>query len=130
MLKSVDCRWNRQSILCANSKVKRTLFGIGRRFCIQHNSPNTICPHISSWPKVALAVGMSTVISKPTLKSVKGLELYCHACKGLIEDPGALLFSPPKGITVRKYHLCSKCYNIIISSIETGSLFFGNNRED
>lgn len=130
MLKSIDCRWNRQVILCENSKVKRTLFGFGRRLCIQHNSPNTICPHISSWPKVALAVRMAPVISKPMLKSVKGLELYCHACKRLIVDPGALLFSPPKGITVRKYHLCCRCYDIIISSIETGGLFFGDNREE
>lgn len=129
-ISSVDCRWNRQVILCANKEIKRSFFGVGRRLCIQHNSPNTICQYISTWPKIATKMAPRT--SKP-LPFDKGLQLYCHTCKGLIRAPGALLFSPPSstgGITVRKYHLCRRCYGIIISSIETGSLSFGNNRED
>ena len=129
-ISSIDCRWNRQVILCANSKIKRTLFGFGRRLCIQHNSPNTICPYISTWPMVASSVGMAPIVPTPTLRNVEGLKLYCHACKRLIKSPGALLFSPPKGIIVEKYHFCHRCYTMIISNIETGGLFFGDNKED
>ena len=39
------------------------------------------------------------------------LILYCNICGRELEEPGALLFSPPDkyGQTL-KYHLCKKCY--------------------
>ncbi len=39
------------------------------------------------------------------------LDIKCDKCGQRIEQPGALLFSPPmEDWMVRKYHLCVPCY--------------------
>jgi len=38
----------------------------------------------------------------------------CDSCKKELVDYGALLFSPPKKNSVKKYHLCKECYRKII----------------
>ena len=38
------------------------------------------------------------------------LKIKCDSCDEEIQIPGALLFSPPKEKTVKKIHLCKKCY--------------------
>jgi hypothetical protein len=35
----------------------------------------------------------------------------CDKCGIELEDFGAILFSPPKGKIVSKFHLCKKCYS-------------------
>lgn len=38
----------------------------------------------------------------------------CDVCKKVLDDFGALLFSPPDSkSTVRKYHVCQDCYQNI-----------------
>lgn len=49
------------------------------------------------------------------------LEFHCDRCRELLEEPGALLFSPP-GTTmgfglVEKLHLCKKCWYIIRAQV-------------
>jgi len=39
----------------------------------------------------------------------------CDRCKKELDDFGALLFSPPSGNTMKKFHICKKCYDDIIS---------------
>lgn len=34
----------------------------------------------------------------------------CDKCKKELEDFGALLFSPPDGNNVKKYHICKNCF--------------------
>ena len=43
------------------------------------------------------------------------LELKCDLCHRDLEEPGALVFSPPKddGWTVAKYHVCAECWPAI-----------------
>ncbi len=40
----------------------------------------------------------------------------CDFCKAELDDFGALLFSPPdESDSVRKFHLCKKCYEKVIA---------------
>lgn len=34
----------------------------------------------------------------------------CDRCKQELTDFGALMFSPPEGSNVTKYHICKQCY--------------------
>ncbi len=39
----------------------------------------------------------------------------CDRCKKELTDYGALLLSPPgKNSTVTKFHICKKCYQVIL----------------
>ena len=45
------------------------------------------------------------------------LDIICLKCGNKLNEPGGLLFSPPKyidSIQVNKTHLCIKCYKTII----------------
>jgi hypothetical protein len=35
----------------------------------------------------------------------------CDKCGKELNDFGGLIFSPPKGRTVRKYHICKNCFD-------------------
>ncbi len=37
----------------------------------------------------------------------------CDKCKKELSDFGAILFSPPKGHDVKKFHICKDCYDQI-----------------
>ena len=38
----------------------------------------------------------------------------CNSCRKELDDFGAILFGPPdKNSTVKKFHLCKKCYQKI-----------------
>ena len=43
-----------------------------------------------------------------------GIKPVCDMCKKELDDFGGLLFSPPKGNDVKKYHLCKSCFEEII----------------
>lgn len=47
------------------------------------------------------------------MKKKVGLLINCEACKDLITEQGALIFSPPTRDLVGKHHLCRKCYFIL-----------------
>ena len=38
----------------------------------------------------------------------------CDKCKSELTDFGAILFSPPEGYDVKKFHICKSCYEKII----------------
>ena len=42
----------------------------------------------------------------------------CDNFKQELNDFGGILFSPPEGHDVKKYHLCKSCYGKIVSSFE------------
>lgn len=50
------------------------------------------------------------------------LELRCDRCGDELNQPGALLFSPPRddGWLVEKYHLCVECYAKIAAQPQSG----------
>lgn len=48
------------------------------------------------------------------------IQVICEQCKKGLTSPGAVLLSPPRMGTVKKYHLCKKCYSGIIDRIFTG----------
>jgi hypothetical protein len=39
----------------------------------------------------------------------------CDFCNKELTDYGALLFSPPKGKGVQKYHACKACYKKLLT---------------
>jgi len=42
------------------------------------------------------------------------LKLKCNVCNKELEELGALCFSPPnEKSTVKKYHVCKKCWEMI-----------------
>jgi hypothetical protein len=43
------------------------------------------------------------------------LELKCDVCHRKLQEPGALIFSPPTkvGWLVEKYHICADCWPAI-----------------
>jgi hypothetical protein len=54
--------------------------------------------------------------------AVKVLDLKCDRCGRELNQPGALLFSPPQGESwlVAKHHLCADCYAVIAAKLERG----------
>jgi len=39
------------------------------------------------------------------------MKVFCSFCSNDMEDPGALLFSPPTmGEDCKKYHVCTECF--------------------
>jgi hypothetical protein len=38
------------------------------------------------------------------------LDFKCDSCGAQVEQPGALVFSPPMSNTVRKFHVCVACF--------------------
>lgn len=46
----------------------------------------------------------------------------CEGCKKELNDFGAILFSPPNGNDVKKYHLCNECYKKIKEDLDAGTL--------
>lgn len=49
-MKSVNCKWNDQGAWCRNRKVKRSMFGIGARCCIEYNEDKS-CKFKELFPK-------------------------------------------------------------------------------
>ncbi|HLP80116.1 MAG TPA: hypothetical protein VK158_05755 [Acidobacteriota bacterium] len=41
----------------------------------------------------------------------------CDKCKKELVDYGALFFSPPIHNTVKKYHICKACYEILAKDL-------------
>ena len=39
----------------------------------------------------------------------------CDKCKKELDDFGAILFGPPEGQDVKKFHICKECYEKINS---------------
>ena len=39
----------------------------------------------------------------------------CDKCGKELDDFGALLFSPPNGNDVKKFHICKECYSKLIT---------------
>ena len=37
MIRNINCKWNDQGAWCKNKKVKRSLFGIGARCCVEYD---------------------------------------------------------------------------------------------
>ncbi len=37
----------------------------------------------------------------------------CDKCKTELSEFGAILFSPPEGKNVKKFHICKECYEKI-----------------
>ena len=51
------------------------------------------------------------------------LKILCRTCAQELDEPGAILLSPPAGVPgvpspnhgeVRKYHLCKECWQTIV----------------
>jgi hypothetical protein len=45
----------------------------------------------------------------------------CDRCQKELDDFGAILFSPPEGHDVKKYHICKSCYAKIKEEFEDGN---------
>ena len=50
MMKNINCKWNDQGAWCKNKNIKRNLFGIGARCCIEHGE-NAMCSFKDFRPK-------------------------------------------------------------------------------
>lgn len=48
------------------------------------------------------------------------LTIKCFRCHQHLEEPGALLFSPPEGARVDKYHLCVACWDEVLFELVIG----------
>lgn len=63
-----------------------------------------------------------------TNEPIKMLKITCEVCERELDEPGALLFSPPilddkyhitpQATLCIKYHLCRHCYNKIMEIIQ------------
>lgn len=43
----------------------------------------------------------------------------CDRCGSELTDFGGILFSPPQGHDVKKYHVCKECYAELIKGFRT-----------
>lgn len=48
------------------------------------------------------------------------IDVTCRRCKAELQEPGALVFSPPMeaGMVV-KHHLCVKCWKVVAEIVVT-----------
>lgn len=44
----------------------------------------------------------------------------CDFCKKELDDFGGILFSPPEGRSVEKFHVCKGCYSQIAAKFSLG----------
>lgn len=64
-------------------------------------------------------------------KLVKMIKVYCTTCGYELEEPGALLFSPPfEDQTASKYHICMKCWPAFRNLIIYGAQVVGDKRHN
>jgi len=42
------------------------------------------------------------------------IAVKCDRCEQELNTPGALVFSPPDGQDVKKYHVCLKCWQRLV----------------
>ena len=49
------------------------------------------------------------------------LELKCDICHNKLQNPGALIFSPPtmEAWIVEKYHICPNCWPTVMALLKT-----------
>jgi hypothetical protein len=51
MLIKINCIYNNRGAWCVNKNIKRSLFGIGARCCIEYPYKNDICPYQKKYKK-------------------------------------------------------------------------------
>jgi len=49
----------------------------------------------------------------------------CNKCLQELEEPGAIILSPPDGALVQKFHLCATCYGELVEWLEERGAFWG-----
>jgi hypothetical protein len=49
----------------------------------------------------------------------KEFKINCDNCKFPLVEPGALVFSPPEGNVVTKYHMCVNCFEYFLKLLPT-----------
>jgi len=54
------------------------------------------------------------LINLRSVYCVMAIKPICDMCKQELTDFGGILFSPPQGHDVKKYHLCKSCYAKIV----------------
>jgi|RhiMethySRZTD1v2_1073278.scaffolds.fasta_scaffold3554659_1 hypothetical protein len=56
------------------------------------------------------------------------LELRCDICHGLLDEPEALIFSPPmsKAWLIEKFHVCVDCWPTVVALLKTEAGEVGN----
>jgi len=47
----------------------------------------------------------------------------CDRCSKELTEFGALLFSPPEERTVKKFHICKECYDVLKKEMKSESDF-------
>ena len=89
-VKNINCQHLCKGNLCNNDEVDQM-------FCMEQNY--VACKFKKPWPKPAPP-------PPPPKHNINvGLKLKCNVCSCLLNTPGTLLFSPPKGNIVKKYHV-------------------------
>jgi hypothetical protein len=49
------------------------------------------------------------------------ISVFCSKCSEELEEPGALVFSPPQSdVVVNKFHVCKKCFKMVAFLIAEG----------
>ena len=48
------------------------------------------------------------------------IKIECHVCSRELDRDGALIFSPPNGLTTGKYHVCIRCWRKLSEWLFTG----------
>jgi hypothetical protein len=56
------------------------------------------------------------------------LELKCDICDQTLQEPGALIFSPPtkEAWIVEKYHVCADCWPAVVALLKNEAGEAGN----
>jgi len=47
------------------------------------------------------------------------LKVYCYICDKELNEPGAILFSPPRQDQCLKYHICESCFKGVLLALES-----------
>ena len=113
-MRKINCRWNDLGAWCKNKRIKRSLFGVGSRCCIEYDGIE-ICEFKEPFPIPKPSPPPFIPSNTKTRNRENKLPFRCDKCRRLITQPGALLVSPPKNNnTVTKYYLCNECFENII----------------
>ena len=87
----INCKYNKQGAWCTNKKIKRSLFGIGARCCVEYGT-NTICPLKNKFAKTA----PRPVPPHSKLKIIEQIVTCCyHECRFFGTSPDGMQCNHP-----------------------------------
>lgn len=93
---NVNCVSNRDGAWCNDKRVKRSLWGMGARCCIEYNGKHGECPYRVSYPKCKLIHDKVSPFSGELTEAINKLGEQINIAESTIMNKDSILTSEDK----------------------------------